>query len=392
MKEVVSPSDPFPTETKLPHEPGPPAESLPDALPQRGIGEEAAWEELARAVETRSALLGSDIALAHMDPPTPEIAARLVGLNARYNQNLLHPDLSPFATLAERRVIGWLAPFFGMRAGHMCSGSTIANLTALWAAREQGARQVVASADAHVSVAKAAHILGMPFLPVLVDAAGRLDRAALPDLGRAALVLTAGTTGRGVIDDLGPAGARWLHVDAAWAGPLRLTRHAGLLAGIERADSVAVSAHKWLYQPKDSALVLFRDPAAQEAISFGGSYLAVPNVGVQGSRGAAAIPLLGTLLAWGQRGLAERIEGCMALADELARRLADDPRARLCQLPETAVFNWQPKMHPIEEVLAQLGPTASRTRIAGETWVRMVAANDHADGAKIWARIDAALG
>src|SRR5713101_3216767 len=95
--------------------------------------------------------------------------------------------------------------------------------------------------------------------------------------------------------------AAWTHVDAAWAGPLRLSEpHKDRLAGIEQADSVAVSAHKLLFQPKESGLVLFRDVArANDAISFGGSYLAVANVGVLGSHGAVAVPLLGTLLAWG---------------------------------------------------------------------------------------------
>jgi len=81
----------------------------------------------------------------------------------------------------------------------------------------------------------------------------------------------------------------------AWrrAGPLRLSsEYAHLLDGIEKADSVAVSAHKWLFQPKESAIVFFKDvELAHAAISFGGSYLAKPNVGVQGSRGAAANPM-----------------------------------------------------------------------------------------------------
>jgi L-2,4-diaminobutyrate decarboxylase len=186
-----------------------------------------------------------------MDPAPAAIAARLVGLNASVNQNLLHPDLSPFATEAERKVIDWLAPYFGMATGHMCAGSTIANLAALWCAREHGATHVVASVDAHISVPKAANILGMPFVTVRTDRVGRIDPAHMPALDGAALVLTAGTTGRGVIDDLDlRGGAAWLHVDAAWGGPLRLTRYADRLRGIEHAQSVAVSAHKWFFQPR----------------------------------------------------------------------------------------------------------------------------------------------
>jgi glutamate/tyrosine decarboxylase-like PLP-dependent enzyme len=308
------------------------------------------------------------------------------------NQNLLHPDLSPFATEAERTVIDWLAPSFGMAAGHMCAGSTIANLAALWCAREHGATHVVASDDAHISVPKAASILGMPLETVRTDKVGRIDPDQMPALDGAALVLTAETTGRGVIDDLRlGGGAAWSHVDAAWGGPLRLTQHADRLQGIEQAQSVAVSAHKWLFQPKDSALVLFSDPSMQEAISFGSTYLAVPNVGVQGSRSAAGVALLGTLLAWGREGIAERIERLITLSDELAGRLEQDPRCILLQAPETGVLNWRPATEDIDAVISRLGQTASRTTIDGQAYVRQVAANMHADIDAVWARITAAL-
>ena len=380
------------------------ASDLAPAIPERGLGEAEAFALLEEMVRERSAQLGAPDALAHMDPAPDALSVRLVGLNAGVNQNLLHPDLSPFATEAERRVIGWLTPFFGMQAGHMCAGSTIANLAALWCAREHGATRVVSSADAHISVPKAARILGLPYEAVPVDAAGRMALDRLPSLDGAALVLTAGTTGRGVVDDLSAgidmakAGrAAWVHVDAAWAGPLRLTRYSARLDGIARAQSVAVSAHKWLFQPKDSAMVLFADPDAQRAISFGGAYLAVPNIGVQGSRGAAGVALLGTLLAWGRTGLADRIERCMALSEALADRLDADPRVELRQRPETAVLNWRPvgrrgASRDAKEIIARLGPAGSRTEIDGQTWVRQVAANLHAELDRVWARIDEALG
>ena len=373
--------------------------SLPSGFPQRGIGEHEAFDLVSELVRTRSAALDRADAFAHMDPAPATIAARLAGLNAEYNQNLLHPDLSPFATEAETLVIEWLAPQFGMQAGHMCGGSTIANLASLWCAREHGAQRVVASEDAHISIPKCARILGLPFEAIPVDEHGRLDVKALPDLADAALVLTAGTTGRGAVDDLdltsrprhSNGGPAWIHVDAAWAGPLRMTRYADRLAGIQNADSVAVSAHKWLFQPKDSALVFFAEPGAQDAISFGSSYLARPNVGVQGSRSAAGVALLGTLLAWGQKGLAQRIERCVEVSDELARRLADDPRTELKQQPETGVINWRPHRISVGEVIAELPDVASRTAIGREPWVRHVAANMYVEVEAVWARIDQAL-
>lgn len=366
--------------------------TLPPDLPQRGAGEKQAFDVMADLVRRMSARLGRIDAFAHMDPAPAPIAARLVGLNAEFNQNLLHPDLSPFATEAERLAVQWLAPYFGMGDGHMCAGSTIANLAALWCAREHGAKHVVASADAHISIPKCANILGLPFERVDVDASGRMALNAARSLDAAALVLTAGTTGRGVVDDLKcGGGAAWTHVDAAWAGPLRLTKYADRLDGLEHADSVAISAHKWLFQPKDSAIVLFADPAAQTAISFGGAYLATPNVGVQGSRGAAGVALLGTLLAWGRAGVAEQIERCIIMSDVLADRLDADARVELKQRPETGVLNWRPRDRAVDEVLASLDAVASRTAIDGEPWVRHVSANMNVDIDAVWARIAATL-
>ncbi len=372
-----------------------------NTLPEQGLGEAEAFTTLQPMIGAYSADLGAVDVLAHMDPIPAGIAAQLVGVNAGLNQNLLHPDLSPFATEAEQKVVAWLAPFFGARAGHMCAGSTIANLAALWSAREHGATRVIGSSEAHISVPKAANILGLKYHAVPTDHRGRIDLERLPPLREAALVLTAGTTGRGAVDNLNGGihaasdkGAAWVHVDAAWAGPLRLTKYNARLDGIERADSVAISAHKWLFQPKDSALVFFSDPAAQDAISFGGSYLTTPNVGVQGSRSAAGVALLGTLLAWGRTGLAERLEKAVELTDALAQRLDTDARSELLQTPETGVLNWRPVpgSSETEDVLAKLGPTGSRTMVNKELWVRQVAANMNADLESIWAKIDRILG
>ena len=255
---------------------------------------------------------------------------------------------------------------------------------------------MIASDGAHLSIAKAAHILGLKYLSVPIDANGSMDAARLPvNLSKSALVLTAGATSTGAIDPFDLAGrAAWTHVDAAWAGPLRMSKHANLLAGIESADSVAVSAHKWLFQPKESALVLFRDTKkANAAISFGGAYLAAPNVGVLGSHGAAATALLATLLAWGREGVAQRIEHCMDLARCLRDFVVDDERLELYAEPQTGVVVWRPKDENLfDQVLHQmaLGST-STTTIAGVKWFRNVAANPSADIALLIAAIQGVL-
>jgi len=276
-------------------------------MPESGLGEIQTLAMLAPLVLGQAANLGAATAFAHMDPPTPWVTWALTLWNVSLNQNLLHPATAPVARNIEQLVISWLAPYFGMQGGHMTPGCTVANLTALWAARENaGVTEVIASEGAHLSIAKAAHLLGLRYQTIASDRTGAMIAEALEgDLSRTVLVLTAGTTSGGRLDPLTLAGrAGWTHIDAAWAGPLRLSaRHGDRLAGLERADSVAVSAHKWLFQPKESAFVLFRDVAsAHAAVSFGGAYLATPNIGVLGSHGAAATPLLATLLACGGTG------------------------------------------------------------------------------------------
>jgi L-2,4-diaminobutyrate decarboxylase len=338
--------------------PGAP-QSLPDRLPEVGLGERATLDRLAPTVLGGARRLDGATGFAHMDPPTPWVSWATTLWNAALNQNLLHPDTAPVARDLEAKVIAWLAPLFGMTGGHMCPGSTVANLTALWAAREvKGVRRVVASTAAHLSVPKAAHILGLAYTALEVDEAGRMAMPVdLEELDDSCLVLTAGTTNAGAIDPLGLAGrAAWTHVDAAWAGPLRLSdRYASRLDGVERADSVAISAHKWLFQPKESALVLFRDTdRAHAAVSFGGSYLAVPNVGLLGSHGAVAVPLLATLIAFGRAGVAERIDRAMATAEMLAAGLQADPRVDLFGRPETGLLLWRPADVEMDAVYGRL--------------------------------------
>ncbi|MGI9488362.1 MAG: pyridoxal phosphate-dependent decarboxylase family protein [Geminicoccaceae bacterium] len=391
-------------EALLKAEGGSPDGDLPEALPVQGLGEMATLEILAPMVLGGACHLGEADAFAHMDPPTPWITWATTMWNASLNQNLLHPDLSPAARRIEALVIDWVAPFFEMDGGHMTSGSTLANLTALWAARElRSIEIVIASEAAHLSIAKAAHLLGLGYHAVKTDDQGRMAATAVEaaanvgaDLSKAALVLTAGTTSAGAIDDLALTGlAAWTHVDAAWAGPMVFSdRHRQRLDGMGKADSIAVSAHKWLFQPKESAMILFKDVrAAHPAISFGGAYLATPNVGVQGSHGAIAVPLLATLLAWGQGGLAERIDRAMDCAEDLWQRLNVHPKASVFGPHASGVILWRPTGSIKADQCLQALPSGStsQTMINGEIWLRNVAANPSVDIGGLWAFIERLL-
>lgn len=371
-------------------------DELPDSFSEHGIGELKTLNLLAPHVLGGATYLDSSNALAHMDPPTPWITWATTLWNSRLNQNLLHPATAPFAIKAEKKVIDWLSPVFGMNGGHMCSGSTVANLTALWAARDaKKINKIVASKAAHISIEKAARILGLPYEQIATNPEGQIDPNKLGDISKACLVLTAGTTATGVIDSLELIGqAEWTHVDAAWAGPLRLSpKHADLLDGIEKADSVAVSAHKWLFQPKDSALIMFRQlELANPAISFGGGYLAAPNIGVQGSRGASAIPLLATMIAWGKKGITTRIEHTMSMATMLATELNKEESISLWAMPTTGVTVFRPLTMSTEELYQRLPEgMLSKCVFDDEKWLRSVAANPLADIDKIISAIQEAI-
>jgi glutamate/tyrosine decarboxylase-like PLP-dependent enzyme len=166
-----------------------------------------------------------------------------------------------------------------------------------------------------------------------------------------------------------------------------------LLDGIEKADSISVSAHKWLFQPKDSALIMFRDvDLANTAISFDGGYLNTPNIGVQGSRGASAIPLLATLIAWGKEGLAEYIDHAMSMADMLAAEMSKEDGICLWAMPKSGVTVFRPLTLSTDELYKCLPDQMfSNSVLDGEKWIRSVAANPLADIDKIIAAVQGAV-
>ena len=353
------------------------AAELPADLPEAGIGASAALDSLAPTVLGGARDFSAPGFFGHMDPPTPWITWVMHLWAASRNQNLLHPDTAPVARHLERQVVDWLSPSFGMTGGHLTPGSSLANLTAIWAARQAGAHTVVATKNSHLSVAKAAHLLGMFYRSVP-------HWNGTESFDGCVAVITAGTTSTGEIERLDAAQhALWRHVDAAWSGPLVLSeQHRHLLAGIEDADSVAVSAHKWLFQPKESALVLFKDAeAAHQSLSFGAGYLAVPNVGLQGSHGATAIPLLAMLLAYGRSGVARWIDEAMNAAATLGRLVHMKPNLELRTPPQSGIVNWRHNDIAAPDVQRRLPKDIyiSTTTIDEEPWLRSVAANPMAD-------------
>ncbi|GLF98882.1 pyridoxal phosphate-dependent decarboxylase family protein [Streptomyces yaizuensis] len=215
-----------------------------------------------------------------LKPPHP---AAVVGYTAAMliNPNNHALDGGPATAAMEREVVGRLAAMFGYgtHLGHLTTSGTIANLEALFVARElHPGRGVAYSAEAHYTHGRMCGVLGVQGHAVPVDARGRMDLTALEELLRTGrigtVVLTAGTTGLGAVDPVHEAlelreryGVR-LHVDAAYGGFFTLLAGAdgaeGLPAAPWRAiagcDSVVVDPHKHGLQPYGCGAVLFADP------------------------------------------------------------------------------------------------------------------------------------
>ncbi|HUQ21132.1 MAG TPA: aminotransferase class I/II-fold pyridoxal phosphate-dependent enzyme [Gemmatimonadaceae bacterium] len=188
-------------------------------------------------------------------------------------------------------VLDWFREWMGMPAessGLLTSGGSAANLTAVVAARhaaiEAGADisrlTVYTSAQAHSSVTRAAWIAGIPRDNVRTVPMDRGYRMRISDLARAIeedrnqgmspfmVIASAGTTNTGAVDplpliaDVCAQEKLWLHVDAAYAGFAALTDEGrAMLRGIERADSLTLDPHKWLFVPFECGCLMVRDPA-----------------------------------------------------------------------------------------------------------------------------------
>jgi glutamate/tyrosine decarboxylase-like PLP-dependent enzyme len=213
-----------------------------------------------------------------LKPPHPAaVAGYLAAMLINPNNHAL--DGGPATARMEREVTAQIAAMFGFgtHLGHLTTSGTIANLEALFVARElHPGRGIAFSADAHYTHSRMCGLLGIEGHPVPVDSHGRMDLDALDDLlrtgGVGTVVLTAGTTGLGAIDPIHEAlrlcrrhGAR-IHVDAAYGGFFTILANAdgGLPAAPWRAiaecDSVVVDPHKHGLQPYGCGAVLFRDP------------------------------------------------------------------------------------------------------------------------------------
>jgi aromatic-L-amino-acid decarboxylase len=280
----------------------------------------------------------------------PGILAEL--LAATLNQVSFLWRTSPAATELEGVVLDWVAELLGLPPGwhgHIEDTASTSTLAAIIVARQAtGREEIVCSEQTHSAVAKAARMLDMRLRQVPTDAAFRLDVDALGDLSRAAVVVaTVGTTASTSVDPvpaIADACARsgtWLHVDAAYAGAAMVCpEHRWAFAGVERADSLVVNAHKWMLTPMDCSLLWTKRPADfRAAFSLVPEFLRTPEsedalslseYGPALGRRFRALKLWAVLRCYGRSGLQAQIRSGVELAEQFEQWVAHEPGWELC--------------------------------------------------------------
>ena len=366
-------------------------------LPETGLGTLAAVSrlaELAPAAATRSA--GPRFFHFVIGGSTPAALAADWLTSALDNNAGLWVS-SPLGAQLEKVALAWLKDLFDLPAawgGVMTTGATMANFTALAAARQWWAEQhgrdvardgfahlpavpVLASGFVHASAVKALGMLGVGYgsiRRVTRDGAGRIDLDALDSSlkaqeGAPAIVLaTAGEVNAGGFDPIQQMAAiahrhnAWLHVDGAFGLYARLSPAlAPLAAGVELADSVITDGHKWLNVPYDSGFAFVREERLLHAVfGIGAPYFpdAVAGrpdylmLGPEMSRRARALTVWATLAAYGREGYREMVERHVALARRLGRQVVAANDFELLEEPVINVvcFRHRPAGVPEEEL------------------------------------------
>lgn len=359
--------------------------------------------------------------IGHMTSALPYFLLPLAKLMVGLNQNLVKIETSKAFTPLERNVLGMLhhlvyqqdASFYQRwmhsaqhSLGAMCSGGTVANITALWVARNlllkpaQGFAGVAAeglaaglqhygykrltimvSERGHYSLSKAADVLGIGrqnLVGVPTDDRNRIRIDKLreacekvaADGGRVlAIVGVGGTTETGHIDPLNELadyaaeiGAHF-HVDAAWGGATLMSdKYRHLLDGVERADSVTIDAHKQMYVPMGAGMVLFRDPSMVRAIEHHAEYVirhGSKDLGahtMEGSRPGMAMLVYSALHVMGRRGYELLIDKSIDKAKQFAELIATQDDFELVTAPELCLLTYRFVPQQVKVALAQANP------------------------------------
>lgn len=343
--------------------------------------------------------------IGHMTSALPYFHLPLAKLLVGLNQNLVKIETSKAFTPLERQVLGMMhqmvyghnESFYrahlhsaNYSLGAFCSGGTIANISALWVARNQalpadgsfrGVSQsglhaalkhygyqdmvIITSKRGHYSLSKAADVLGLgrqnlvmlpcpeqTLDPELVLAEGlKLQQQGIKIL---AIVGIAGTTETGHVDpleelaDVADQLGCHFHVDAAWGGAtLFSTEYRHLLKGVERADSVTLDAHKQMYVPMGAGMVLFKDANASNAVRHHAEYIlreGSKDLGastLEGSRNGMAMMLYASIHIFGRQGYQLLIDESINKARHFANLIKHHDHFELITEPTLCLLTYR---------------------------------------------------
>ncbi len=336
-------------------------------------------ERAARVLDELGRRLGDNYPFFHpsyagqmLKPPHPAAAAAyLMAMLINPNNHAL--DGGPATAALEREAVAAIAAMFHYPEaflGHLTSSGTIANLEALFVARELRPGAAIAfGEESHYTHERMCRLLGVRGIRVPADSRGRMDLEALEEVLRTetvgTVVLTAGTTALGAVDPIDEAlalrdryGVR-LHVDAAYGGFHAILAWSGSAdipaapyRAIAECDLVVVDPHKHGLQPYGCGCVLFRDPAVgrfyvhdSPYTYFTSSELHLGEISLECSRAGAAAAALWTtlqLLPLTDSGLGAVLRACRRAAVHLARLLREQSGMRLYQEPELDIVAYLP--------------------------------------------------
>jgi glutamate decarboxylase len=358
--------------------------------------------------------------IGHMTSAVPYFMLPLARIMIALNQNLVKVETSKAFTPLERQVLAMLHrlvygnpdEFYGEwihdsehALGAFCSGGTVANITALWVARNRlfapsgdfkGIAQdglakalrhhdcaglaILVSRRGHYSLGKAADLLGIGrenLVSVETDENNRINVKHLKEhcsrlRGEGILPLSivgiAGTTETGNVDPLDElAGLAaelgcHFHVDAAWGGPTLFSEtYRKLLRGIELADSVTLDAHKQLYVPMGAGMVVFKDPAASSSIEHHAAYIlrrGSKDLGshtLEGSRPGMAMLVHAGLSIIGRKGYELLMDKGIEFARRFATLINSHADFELVTAPELNILTYRYNPAAVQEALAHAG-------------------------------------
>ena len=387
--------------------------------------------EIKTKIIAHSVKVGNPYYIGHMISAVPYFMILLEMIIAALNQNQVKIETAKASSFVERELVAWLHRLVFDRSdrfyekniqnhrialGNVTSDGSLANVTALLVAREKafppeanfpGLRVagmhralqhygvdravVMVSTRGHYSIKKAANLLGLGEENVITIPVDEKNRININRLSRKidsfkergnksktkiiAIVGIAGTTETGNVDDLVALGkiaretGAYFHVDACWGGSALLAdEYRGLFAGIERADSVSIDAHKLLYCPMSMGLILFRNEKDLNAIRHSSKYIIRRNsvdmgrFTVEGSRPFAALKPWASLKIIGREGYGILMKQARKATENLLGMIRHCGNFEALNEPDLFILTYRFLPETLKNHIASLEETVDREK------------------------------